>query len=102
MFRHVGLVGAAARTAPALLFIAFSWHAATAAPAPFDRSANRAKPFTRNSLVGTWTLNWSGHPYVMTLSGDGNYSAQSGGMRYYGSWRYDAEGFFWITESTTP
>jgi hypothetical protein len=88
------------RVALALLTLSFSWQAASAAPAPFDRTAVRTKQLCRGDLVGTWTLVWAGQSYAMTLSPEGDYVCHCGGMTYVGVWSYDGCGRFWITEST--
>jgi len=88
------------RAATALVALALCWQAASAAPAPIDRSATRNKRLCREDLVGNWTLIWSGQRYAMTLSAAGDYECRCGGMTYVGVWSFDHAGRFWISEST--
>jgi hypothetical protein len=85
-----------------LVILALGWQCATAAPAPFERSASRHKHFTSEDLAGTWILVWSGQPGTMTLTSRGDYVCQMSGLTYVGSWTIDQQGRFCITESTTP
>lgn len=74
-----------------------------AAPAPFPRSVTASKSRLHSSdLVGEWQMRWSGHEWTVTLSPTGHYTCKGTGLVFVGSWGLDADGRFWITESSRP
>jgi hypothetical protein len=84
------------------LALVFLCQSADSAPAPFERPAGRSKQLTRDSLIGDWTLVWSGQHYSMTLTVEGGYTCIAGGRVYAGTWGIDQVGRFALLETATP